>query len=767
MVRRYLGVALVLAGVARAGTARAEIPTGAGTVKLELQLPVLDTNKPLDYLAPDTDLERKQAFNLARCVCSDAAPDSRAAQFRLKSSVTNGTQDTTDAFQKAPMDVWVGASCDGDVTTRNTNCTNLQALHLAHYYDLFAVRYPLFTVHQAVSSKNATGCEATAKTSTIWYFVDTDGAQTYETVAKQTIDYDGLAPALPTDINVDGGEESIHISFTPETGSTADVYYYQMLCSTGGKPAFDKPPVTAKYFTPKALCDVNQSIELTERPLHAETDIDAGHPDATPDAAPDAGPDAAFDAGPGDASPPSPDAQPIDPTTMESLDSSFLCGEAPGGATEVTASGLKNDTPYRVILLVVDQAGNPAGVTFLGTVTPQPVTDFWEDTHDQGSKVEGGFCLMADTYGDGGPITRALRAFRDDTLASTLYGRALTHFYYNHVAWLGEYVAAWWPLRVVAAIVLLPLVAFALAWHLFTLPGLILLLGVGMMLRRRRLRGRTARLVVAGAAVALAMLHTGAAHAQSTTPYWDDPAFGDEPTGVSESKWIIGIKLGPYVPAIDAQFQDQTGKATRPYHEMFGGYNIVPELEVDRIVWSGFGQVGVGGSIGFLGKTANAFVDGSIPGEPNRPRSPGDETSFRLMPMAVTASYRLTYFDDRFGVPVIPYIRAGFSYYMWWIRQPSGELAQLADKNCHPDNADHACAENKAIGASAGVQASIGLAIRAERIDADAAGSMAESGIEHAGFYIEYQAAKVDGFGKDSKLAVGDSTWFAGFDFEF
>jgi len=44
---------------------------------------------------------------------------------------------------------------------------------------------------------------------------------------------------------------------------------------------------------------------------------------------------------------------------------------------------------------------------------------------------------------------------------------------------------------------------------------------------------------------------------------------------------------------------------------------------------------------------------------------------------------------------------------------------------------------------------------------------MRQGGIEHAGFYAELSVAKVDGFGSDTKLSVGDSTWFAGVDFEF
>jgi hypothetical protein len=77
------------------------------------------------------------------------------------------------------------------------------------------------------------------------------------------------------------------------------------------------------------------------------------------------------------------------------------------------------------------------------------------------------------------------------------------------------------------------------------------------------------------------------------------------------------------------------------------------------------------------------------------------------------------------------------------------------------------CDKDKAAGASLGFQGSIGLSLRAERIDSGAANSMRESGIEHAGFYAEVSLAKVNGFGDSSKLSVGDTTWFAGVDFEF
>jgi len=101
---------------------------------------------------------------------------------------------------------------------------------------------------------------------------------------------------------------------------------------------------------------------------------------------------------------------------------------------------------------------------------------------------------------------------------------------------------------------------------------------------------------------------------------------------------------------------------------------------------------------------------------------------------------------------------------MWWINAPNGNVSKV----CEEVSADMSCAkEDKAYGGSLGFQGSVGLAIRAERIDSDAAMSMRNSGLKHAGFYAELQYAKVDGFGSDSKLSVGDNTWFAGVDFEF
>jgi hypothetical protein len=266
-------------------------------------------------------------------------------------------------------------------------------------------------------------------------------------------------------------------------------------------------------------------------------------------------------------------------------------------------------------------------------------------------------------------------------------------------------------------------------------------------------------------------LVAGRAHAGGGgyRPYWEDNDSLDQTkpaadAGAEDVTWHVGVRIGPYVPQIDAQLG---GPKPGPYEQMFGGYHILTMLDVDRIVWSGFGQVAVGLSAGYWQKTAPTFTINSVFSDPMRPRAT-DHNTFRLVPTELSATYRFTWLDDNYGVPVVPYVRAGLGYYLWWI-SVAGHYAHA----CDPSNISKAMSfcngmnDDKALGATAGVQGAIGLAIRAERIDAATAMSMQQSGIQHAGIYAELSDARIHGFGSDTKLSVGDLTWFAGVDFEF
>jgi len=393
-------------------------------------------------------------------------------------------------------------------------------------------------------------------------------------------------------------------------------------------------------------------------------------------------------------------------TPLTNLDVSTVCGTATGTETSIQVTGLANGVAYRVALLSVDDAQNVSGV-YLGEVTPQPVKDFWEDYHDKGGQADGGFCLGV-TRGGGGPFGDLL-------------------------------------------------VVLAAAW-------------LAARSRTRRIRARAAGL---GAAVLVLALGTASAHAQGYDPYWerwDDQA--DE-TAPVVPHWTMSLQGGPYRPAVDDEFTNLPAGETPPFAAMFGtDDNFFGAVELQRYFLFPYGQLGAYASLGLTSQRANAFqvdANGDVLYDPDtgKPvRAAGNRVIFRLVPTSVGAVYRLTALDDRFHVPVVPYAKLGLSYYIWWVRAPDGSFAEVPTPDCMDLTAGD-CHGDRARGATIGWQASIGLALRAERLDPDAARNLREEGIEHAGFFAELLYAKVDQFGGSHRLHVGDSTWLVGVNFEF
>jgi hypothetical protein len=736
MRRHVLLVAALAGGIAHADTG-GTLPNGGMVVFLGAdQLGLLINENGGDAAPPSTVNAQKRYFDTAHCFCSQNMTGMEQT-FQQKVQEVGGTSTISPTI---PVEIWIGTGCDND-TTRPLQCRRIDADTFADINQL-AIAPQAFTMSikdlmTPIPVDGSGTCPAFQGQETVWAIADADRNGLPDYFVTQTYDVDTQPPPLPTDFNAQPSENGILISWTPPN-DVSDIWYYQALCADpNGQPA---------KTAPTGCTDPDSSTANCPRYVRAMDLCGAADNPLSPTSLTD---DSSADAGIANV-----------PADMVAADPRFICGETPDKtAHSISIDGLTNNTPYSVAIVAVDISGNYTGTYFTTTVTPKAVTDLWEDLHNRGSKVEGGFCLIAETYGDDNPLTQAMRSFRDDNLASTAFGRWLIDVYYKTVGKGGAIVHAWWPLRIIAGILLLPLIVIALAWHFLTLPGLVALIAFGWLMRRRRWRIPRFAATATAAAVVLLPL---SARADSITPYWQQESVAaDEDQGVSEPgqvTWIAGIRLGPYTPQIDAQLGMDPG----PYKQMFGGYAIMPQLDVDRVLWHGVGQLGVGLSVGYMSKSAHPFVEGSDPNDPNRPRSPGDTNSFRLIPIAATAVYRFTMLDDDYGIPIVPYARGGLAYYIWWIKA-THNLAQV----CNGDGMEPDCSQNKAVGASLGVVGSIGLAIRAERIDANAAKSMQQSGLEHAGFYGEISFAKVDGFGSESKLSVGDTTWFAGVNFEF
>jgi hypothetical protein len=737
---RFAVVGLVVLGsLAIADVARAadSMPLPNGTLKFDKFL-VEKSGK----LAEPTDGEQvRHLLNAASCACSQADLGADSFGYRLTLSAATGLS--------RPVDVYVGTNC-GDPLQINTSClkvTSIQSIDTIHTLGSTDIRIPLY---QAVNVKTPGACNTATSSVTVWLMVDIDGNGQYEhwDTAMVPMPYteatvtgvDVKPPPLPMELQASGSESSIDINWKLPTDAT-DLFHFQALCANAdGSPIEGVTIPDRKYDRVSDVCPASSASSMIM--LSSTT-------------------------GPADGAP-------VDGSVFATLDPKYLCGESAMGATSLKIDNLANGVPYQIALVAIDNYGNFTGTYFSTTVTPEPVTDFWEVLNDRDSAVQGG-CLLSTTYGDDNPLTRWMRSFRDDTLARSAAGRWLTEAYY---ATLGKLTVASLPARILVGIALLPLVALALLWHLLGLPALLALLALLVWRRQLARLWRRWRLLrfAAPAAVAAILLAPALAAADDFTPYWENPA-EESALEAGVVKWQVGIRVGPYTPDIDLQFDQNAATGLGPYAQMFGTYysddgtgvpvrhqqhvyQILPMLDVDRIVWRGFGQVGVGGSLGYMQKSAYAYASGSSEDDGEMRLRSADKNTFRLIPLAATVTYRLTYADERWGIPVIPYVRAGLAYYMWWIKGPSGSIAKSCDET-NPSSCD------KAYGGTPGVQASAGLAVRAERVDAAAARSMRNSGIQHAGFYGEVFWGRVDGFGSSSKLWVGDTTWFAGANFEF
>jgi hypothetical protein len=748
----------------RLASAQATLPAG-GTVTfqfLKVENPEDNPNNdPNKFFQPDLD-KRPDYFNLAHCTCAKAGKET--FKYTVHSTMQQGTTH--------PLSFYAGTACDADITSRNTTCQQLSSLPAPFatpdipidnlYTSSPDIAFNLFSLVNVKKTGTADDCARREDTVQIWAMYSADGGiTTFDFTLPQEVGslasdsttaikgVDTLPPLALQNVSASPNENAVNISWTPPTSNNTEVQYFQALCMTADGQPVPGHGDTAHYVTALSTCGVaNPKGDVVDPPTavgDGETTVSLANT----------------------------------PADFQNLDSKYICAtSSSSSANSLTIGGLTNETPYQVMLLAVDFHGNYSGTFLTSTVTPHEVTDFWEDLHDRGSNVQGGLCLLAETYGDDSGLTQGLRAFRDDSLAGSRAGRWLIRGYYATLGQFGGAVHGSLALRIVAGTLMFPAVALALAWNALTLPGLIIALAAGWWLYRRRrdvarwltrrVRSRGLGFTSVTAIVAAAALYASPAHAGSGyQPYWEtnDPiddknqALADAPGLV---RWHVGIRVGPYIPDIDKQFG---GTKPGPYEQMFGNnFRLLPMLDVDRIVWSGFGQVGVGLSIGYLSRNARAFEMGSDPADPMRPRDLNARNSFHLIPMALTATYRFTWFDDEYGVPLVPYVRGGLSYYAWWMKAPSGNFSVV----CKDGSTDEdTCDRDKAYGASLGLQGSIGLAIRAERIDKSTAISMRASGIQHAGIYGELSIAKVDGFGSDSKLSVGDRTWFAGVDFEF
>ena len=201
-----------------------------------------------------------------------------------------------------------------------------------------------------------------------------------------------------------------------------------------------------------------------------------------------------------------------------------------------------------------------------------------------------------------------------------------------------------------------------------------------------------------------------------------DDSARDEPTSLPQ--WRIAVRANAYQPELAKADQ-------APFLTSFGGLGgLLVSFDVQRrMAYSKrFGTATAGASIGMLYMREDARTARDM---------------FRLIPITAAVGWRATQLADLLRFPLVPYLNIGAGYSRWAALDFDAQLFGGVTRFHH--------------GEQWHLDGAIGISLRAEDIDPDSARSMRESGIDHAGFFLELRTTTGQ---------FGDTTLGGGIEFE-
>jgi hypothetical protein len=217
----------------------------------------------------------------------------------------------------------------------------------------------------------------------------------------------------------------------------------------------------------------------------------------------------------------------------------------------------------------------------------------------------------------------------------------------------------------------------------------------------------------------------------------------------STQHWATELRFGPYRPNVDGEFSN----GQNPWQDFFGkGSSLMFGLEVDYQLWHKFGSLAVGGMTGYFSMSNNNCIGACFTGQ----RS-GDTSSFKMVPINALAIYRFDVPLLRWKVPLVPYLKFGLVYNIWWISGPDGVYRFTTGAS-----------NDRALGGTAGITFAGGLSLALDWLDPSASVALDnELGINHTYVFFELQDVSANGLTRSDALHTGDRTWTAGMAFEF
>ena len=216
----------------------------------------------------------------------------------------------------------------------------------------------------------------------------------------------------------------------------------------------------------------------------------------------------------------------------------------------------------------------------------------------------------------------------------------------------------------------------------------------------------------------------------------------------SPRRFLLELKFGPYRPNIDDAF---SGSKT-PYRDYFGDDSFLlsaVQFEVEFYQDAGTLSAGVGMAFGSVSGTGK-LADGSASSE---------STDLFLMPLNLSLSYHLDIFAEWWSVPLVPFVRGGFDYVVWWTTDGLGDVSDWAASQNASTKVGYGGVWGWHVGGGLKLLLDVMAPGMAKTFDT-------EIGVNNSYLFAEVVHLVADDFGAGDSLKLGDTTFLFGLAFQ-
>jgi len=214
-------------------------------------------------------------------------------------------------------------------------------------------------------------------------------------------------------------------------------------------------------------------------------------------------------------------------------------------------------------------------------------------------------------------------------------------------------------------------------------------------------------------------------------------------------QWTMNFRVGNYLPEIDSEFDAGT---VGPYSQIFDDQSMM-------LYRAEFGYLltEVSGRLFFTWQAGYGSVTGSgIEVETGAASS--DSTEFHVVPLSFSLFYEFDQIARQYGFPLVPYLRAGLSYNIWWITDGVGDVAQFTDEEGKSYDAK---------GGTLGGHFTVGMRLLLDVFAKGMAREFDEDlGVNQSYLFIEMTQLSVDDGGSETSFNMSDTLFSFGLGFD-